>query len=306
VAVGTLAAELMGLGIARVDLPELARSLRVLRPSDFGALDADILRSALAIAFIASAETLLCAGAVDQMHAGPRTRYDQELAAQGAGNLICGLFGGLPMTGVIVRSAANVEAGAKTRRAAVLHGLWLLLAVLLLRTVLERVPTTCLAAVLVYTGYKLMDPRPLRELWRHGAGEVVIFAATFAVVVATDLCTGVLVGLGLSALKLLHTFSHLSVRLERSGSERRTVLRLEGAATFVRLPQLARALESVDPGTRLHVHFEGLSYIDHACLDLFMNWEKQHEATGGRLIIDWPGLTARFHARAPRRARRAA
>ena len=104
-----------------------------------------MLRSALAFAFIASAETLLCASAVDRMHRGPRTRFNRELAAQGVGNVICGVFGALPMTGVIVRSAANVEAGARTRLSAVLHGAWLLAFVSLAPGLLRLVPLTSLA-----------------------------------------------------------------------------------------------------------------------------------------------------------------
>jgi hypothetical protein len=101
--------------------------------------------------------------------------------------------------------------------------------------------------------------------------------------------------------KLLYRFSHLHVRLEPDAAGNRTVLYLEGSATFIRLPQLAQVLESVPTATELHVHFEGLDYIDHACLELLMAWEKQHEAMGGSLVIDWESLTARFHG-APRRA----
>jgi MFS superfamily sulfate permease-like transporter len=244
---------------------------------------------------VASAETLLCATAVDRMHQGPRTRYDRELAAQGVGNVLCGLLGALPMTGVIVRSAANVQAGAKTRASAVLHGLWLLLFVSLLPFVLELIPTSSLAAVLVYTGYKLVNPKAVRALWDYGKSEVAIYAATVGAIVVTNLLTGILVGVGLALAKLLYTFSHLAIRIEKDLERNRTVLYVEGAATFIRLPKLAAALESVPPSTELHVHFEQLSHIDHACLDLLINWEKQHEATGGSLVIDWETLTAKFH-----------
>src|SRR5262249_10896771 len=153
--------------------------------------------------------------AVDKMHRGARTQYDRELLAQGVGNVLCGLVGALPMTGVIVRSAANVEAGARTRLSAVLHGLWLLVFVALLAAVLERIPVCSLAAVLVYTGWKLMDFRAVRQLWAFGKGEALIYVVTVATVVGADLLTGVLVGVGLSVLKLAYVFSRLTVRLER-------------------------------------------------------------------------------------------
>src|SRR5262249_55005220 len=127
-----------------------------------------LLVAAASLAFIASAETLLSATAVDRMHQGPRCQYDRELIGQGIGNLVSGLVGGLPVTGVIVRSATNVEAGGRTRASAVLHGLWLLLFVSLCPFVLRWVPTSCLAALLVYTGCKLVSPKTIRALWGYG------------------------------------------------------------------------------------------------------------------------------------------
>ena len=175
-----------------------------------------------------------------------------------------------------------------------LHGAWLLAFVCLLPWVLEHIPTSSLAAVLVYTGYKLVNPQAVRTLWSFGKSEVLIYAVTVGTIVATDLLTGILVGLGLSVAKLVYTFSHLSARLEPDPERNRTVLYLEGAATFIRLPQLAQVLEAVPPSNELHVHFEQLTHIDHACLDLLVNWEKQHEATGGSLVVDWDTLTAKF------------
>jgi MFS superfamily sulfate permease-like transporter len=253
-----------------------------------------LLGAALSIAFIASAETLLSAAAVDQMHQGPRTRYDRELTAQGVGNFVSGVVGGLPLTGVIVRSAANVEAGARTNLSEILHGVWLLVFVCVFPFLLRTIPTASLAAVLVYTGYKLVDFKQARKLSAFGKSEVLIYLATAICIVVTDLLAGVLIGLGLSALKLLITFSRLSVSVKDEPEERRTVIRLEGTATFLRLPTLASALEAVPTDRELHVHFEELAYIDHACLDLLMNWEKQHRATGGTLVIDWGSLRARF------------
>jgi MFS superfamily sulfate permease-like transporter len=259
-----------------------------------GALQPDFLFLALQVAVVASAETLLCAAAVDQMHQGPRTKYDRELAAQGLGNMVCGLLSALPMTGVIVRSSANVHAGAKSRLSAILHGLWLLVFVVFFAYVLRLIPTSCLAAILVYTGYKLVDFKSMRALLRFGKGELIIYLGTMTTIVVKDLLTGVIFGIVLSMLKLLVTFARLRITVVPAPDGGRWTMHLKGSATFLRLPKLAEALDQVPPDAELHVHFEQLAYIDHACLDLLMNWEKQHEATGGRLVVDWDRLTARF------------
>lgn len=254
-----------------------------------------LLQSGIVVAVIASAETLLCATAVDQMQQWARTRYNKELWSQGIGNMVCGLLGALPMTGVIVRSSVNVHAGGRTRLSAILHGVWLLIFVAALGFVLRMIPTACLAGILVYTGYKLINPRNnLIELARYGRGEVAIYLATLTVIVVYDLLTGVLVGVALSGLKLLYTFSHLRTELQIDEEQRRATLYLEGTATFLRLPRLAAALERVPSDAELHADFQHLRYIDHACLELLMNWAKQHESIGGKLILDWESLHARF------------
>jgi MFS superfamily sulfate permease-like transporter len=272
--------------LSAIHLPSLA----VISPAGLTWL----IEAIVVMALIASAETLLCATAVDKMHGGQRTNYDRELIAQGVGNSICGLLGALPMTGVIVRSAANVQAGARTRKSAMLHGVWLLVFVCFLTPVLRLIPVACLAAVLVYTGYKLVDLRHLFELRRYGWSEVGIYLATLATIVATDLLTGVVVGIGLSAAKLLFTFAHLHTELRPEIHANRVRLGLSGAATFLRLPRLAAALEQVPANTELHVDLEHLHYIDHACLELLTNWAKQHQTAGGTLIIDWDSLHAQF------------
>ncbi len=269
--------------------PSLANLGRIFEPA--------VLIGAISVAFIASAETLLCATAVDAMHSGPRTKYDRELTAQGVGNTVCGLLGVLPMTGVIVRSGANVEAGAQTRASAVLHGIWLLLFVALIPWTLGYIPKATLAAVLVYTGYKLAYPKIVPALMKFGKAEVFIYAITIATIVSTDLLKGVVTGLVLSLLKLLYAFSHLTVRKEEDPSQNRVDLHFDGSATLVRLPILARALEALQPGTNVHVHLGELDYVDHACLDLLTNWEKQHKATGGSLTMDWATLEGKYHDR---------
>ena len=208
--------------------------------------------------------------------------------------MLCGVLGVLPLTGVIVRSGANVQAGGRTRLSTILHGLWLLLFAVVFTFVLRLIPVACLAAILVYTGCKLVNIKAIRELGKYGKGEVAVYIVTLVVIVVIDLLTGIVLGLGLAVVQLIYRFTNLTIRVERDTERNRTTLYLKGAATFLRLPKLAQALQAVPPNTELHVHFEDLGHIDHACLDLLMKWEKQHEATGGSLVIDWESLTAKF------------
>lgn len=302
VAVAAVAAFIWSLPVLYVETPDNLWS--AIRLPSFGVLQgghlAGLIEAIVVMALIASAETLLCATAVDKMHGGPRTNYDRELVAQGVGNSICGLVGALPMTGVIVRSAANVHAGAKSRKSAMLHGVWLLVFVCFLTPVLRTIPVAALAAVLVYTGYKLVNVKHITELRQYGWSEVGIYLATLVSIIATDLLTGVIVGIALSSAKLLYTFAHLHTELQHDARTNRSQLALHGAATFLRLPRLAATLEKVPANAELHVDLEHLHYIDHACFDLLMNWAKQHEATGGRLVVDWNSLHAQFRDEAAR------
>jgi len=298
IVIATALAAFLAVPILYVEIPDnLASDIRF--PSWTLIKDADwsaVFQSGLLIAIVASAETLLCATAVDQMHSGSRTKYDRELVAQGVGNSVCGILGALPMTGVIVRSSANVQAGGQTRASAIMHGAWLLVFVAGLAFLLRMIPTAALAAMLVYTGYKLINPMSILALKKYGWGEVAIFLATVCTIVVTDLLTGVIVGVVLAALKLLHGFSKLDTKLTVDSETKVSTLQINGAATFIRLPVLANRLETVPRGSELHVDFEHLNYIDHACLDLLMNWAKQHETTGGKLVIDWNTLHARFRS----------
>jgi len=206
--------------------------------------------------------------------------------------MLCGFLGALPMTGVIVRSSANVEAGAKTRASAILHGAWLLAFVAALPVVLRMIPTASLAAILVYTGFKLVNPANVRTLAGYGRMPVVIYAATLFGIVATDLLTGVLLGVGLSVARLVYNVTHLDLRTEIAGS--RVDLYLGGSATFVGLPKLAAALDEVPAGSELHVHVEKLTHIDHACLDALHNWEKQGEKSGSSLTMEWAEVARKY------------
>lgn len=294
----TTAAYFGGLSIQRVDVPSNLFDVMIFPTVDRFVqtlVTPGLLMSAVALAFIASAETLLSASAVDKMHSGPRTRYNRELFAQGVGNSICGFLGALPMTGVIVRSGANVQAGAKTRLSTILHGIWLLAFVVAFPTLLAMIPTAGLAAILVYTGYRLVDVAHIRRLAEYGKTEVLIYVATVAAIVSIDLIAGILIGLGLSLAKLLYTISHLKLDLTHDEANRRATLVMEGSATFLVLPKLAAALEKVPQGTELHLEIEKLDYIDHACLDLLGAWEASQKSSGGGLVVEWSHLNGRYH-----------
>jgi MFS superfamily sulfate permease-like transporter len=174
---------------------------------------------------------------------------------------------------------------------------WLLLFAAVLPFTLSYIPVASLAAVLVFTGYKLAYPKAVPELLKFGKSEVAIYLVTIVMIVASNLLEGVLIGLGLSLLKLLQAFSHLAIKWDEDIINNRTHLHLKGAATLIRLPKLAAALDEIRPGAEVHIHFEDLDYIDHACLDLLTNWEKQHVLTGGTLEIEWEELSSKFHQR---------
>lgn len=281
-----------GIGVERVKVSaNLADALRPIGWPDWEVLSLGLVwKAALAFAVIASAETLLCAVAVDGRHTGPRTKFDRELVAQGVGNVVCGSVGALPMTGVIVRSSVNVDAGARTRLSTILHGVWLLLFVALLPGLLGRIPTAALAAVLVYTGWNLLNLPGLYAMWKESRGEALIFAATAGAIVSADLLVGVGLGVALSALKLLLRFSRLRVRRVDDPEAGRVHLYLEGAATFLRLPVLAQVLETVPRGQQLHVHLDRGQFVDYAVLHLLRTFQRQYELTGGALHVDWDRL----------------
>lgn len=295
IALVTIGVMLFGIQVKHVNVSNnLFSAVNVLTIESLGNwLNLSVVGSAVALCFVASAQTLLCATAVDRMHNGERAEYNKELMAQGVGNSICGLIGALPMSGVIVRSSANINAGAKTRASSILHGAWILGLVVLAPFILNRIPTTALAAILVYVGFKLLSPKAVRELHQFGWQEVAIFFATLVGIVATNLLTGVLLGLGLALLKLLYMFSHLETQVHDESRPNEMTISLIGAATFVRLSTLASVLESAEAGDMVKLDIDRMWYIDHACLDLISDWRKQHISRGGQIIVNWEELQRR-------------
>jgi len=295
VVIATTIATVYRLPIQYVDVPgSLLEAIQLPTPASFPRLiQASVLIDAMVIAFIASTESLLSAVAVDRLHTGPRTNFDRELTAQGIGNIICGFLGALPMTGVIARSSVNVEAGAKTRLSTMLHGLWLLILVIAAPSLLKIIPISSLAAILVFTGYKLIEVEHIRQLRNYGRFPLGIFFATLITIVVTDLITGVFIGILLTGILLIHKMSVLNIEIIKHENNRRIDIHLQGAATFIRLPKLANILELVPPEKELHVYLQDLAYIDHSCLDLLSMWAKQQEKMGSTLTMQWDRLIER-------------
>jgi MFS superfamily sulfate permease-like transporter len=284
-----------GVGVKTVDVPSnLFAAVSLPTWESLSALSQPaLLVAAFTFALIASAETLLSAAAVDRMHNGARTHYDRELTAQGIGNMLCGLLGALPMTGVIVRSAANVQAGSATRMATILHGGWLLVFAMLLPWLMRMTPVACLAGILVYTGIKMVNIKQINSLAAYGRGTAVIYLVTTLAIVATDLLTGVLIGFALSLVRLAVQSSQLKVGLDKHEEPGTALLQLDGSATFLKVPALARTLERVPPNTRLLLEVDRLNHVDQACLELLTDWGRNASARGCELVVDWHALHRR-------------
>ncbi|GGU11901.1 SulP family inorganic anion transporter [Streptomyces lateritius] len=280
VLLATVTALVFGLPVATVEVEGL---LGVIQPPGSGAFgelaSPAIWGTIVAFALIASAESLFSAAAVDRLHDGPRTQYDKEMIAQGAGNTICGALGALPMTAVIVRSSANVAAGAKTKASRVLHGVWLLLFAAALPSALALIPIPALAGILIHAGWKLIPFRQTAALWRSHRGEALILAVTAVSIVAVNMFEGVLIGLALSVVKTAWDASHTKLEVIDKGAGPVQVY-LSGNATFLRLPKILDSLEALPQDRPIELDLTGLHHLDHACRTALENWAERHSEAG--------------------------
>ncbi|MFE6620122.1 SulP family inorganic anion transporter [Streptomyces sp. NPDC057740] len=290
VGVGIAVAALPGVDVKTLQVGNLLASVRVPGAEQFAGLaEPAILTSILTFTVIASAESLFTAAAVDRMHSGARTRYNTELIAQGAGNTVAGVLGALPVTAVVARSSANVQAGAKTRISRTLHGLWLLAFALLLPQVLALIPISVLAGVLVHSGWKLFAPGEFPKMWRQDRGEFMVMTTTTLVIVATALLEGVLIGLAagivLAALRMSRTV--IGQHVEDDTAK----VVMAGNATFLRLPQVIEALEAAAASGRPRIRLDltGVTHLDHACRNQVEEFTAQQRGLGLRVELLMPG-----------------
>jgi MFS superfamily sulfate permease-like transporter len=268
-------ASIMSFPIAFVSIPaNLFDEINFINANSFDGFSMYMLISALALAFVASAESLLCVNAVDRL-TNTKSDYNREIMAQGLGNMVAGLVGALPLTGVIVRSSANIESGGKTRGAAIMHGFWLLLLVFLLPQILEFVPIAALAGILIFTGIKLLDLPALPKLILEDRKDGLVFLLTVGLITAADLLTGVIAGFVVSLVMLGLDIIKLDV--ETQNNEDESKLKLQGKATFLHIPKITKELDRVVQvkSKRYVVDMSGIQYLDKVIEAEVSNWEQE-------------------------------
>ncbi|QDY80905.1 SulP family inorganic anion transporter [Streptomyces qinzhouensis] len=293
VMLGCVVAALPGFEVKKVAFGNMLDAVNIPGFGDISGLaDPKVLMMVVTFTIIASAESLFSAAAVDRMHTGPRTHYNKELFAQGVGNTVSGALGAMPLTAVIVRSAANVNAGARTKISRILHGVWLLGFGLLLPGLLGLIPVSVLAGVLLHAGWKLFNPPSFVKMWKKDRGEGLVMFVTTGAIVATDLLDGVLGGLAVAVVLTALRMSHMTLRTTKNGDS--ATLELKGNATFLRLPKLIDALDTLAGSARVVVDGRGISHLDMACQAQLEEWaDQRRKSGGGEVELLLPGSGAR-------------
>lgn len=250
-----------------------------LRFPDFSKIaNTEVLTVAFTIAFVASLETLLSIEAVDKLDPLKRsTPLNRELIAQGIGNSVAGLLGGLPLTAVIVRGATNVSSGAKTKMSAIFHGSLLLISVLLIPGAMNKIPLASLAAILIMVGYKLAKVKLFKDMYKAGWNQFTPFIATVAAIILTDLLKGVLIGMGVSIVFILVNATkdliYSTEKMTKSGTMQQLVLSEQ--VTFLNKAHLNEFFNSIKPGMSVWVDASQTRYIEQDCLEILQNFKNR-------------------------------
>jgi carbonic anhydrase len=279
IVVATIVSLVLPFRVSRIELDGSvleALQLPAIPEGNWGA----VVLGIITVTLITSVQSLLTAVSIDRMHHGPRTDFNRELIGQGASNIVSGAIGGLPVAGVIVRSAANVTAGAKTRASSIMHGFWILLFALPFAELVEQIPTAALAGLLIVIGIQLLQPAHIETASK--TGDLTIYLVTVGAVVFLNLLHGVMIGLVLAIALTGWRVIRTKIEAKPAGDEWRVVV--EGACTFLALPRLTRVLASVPERTTVTVHLL-VSYLDHAAHQAIRDWQQQHHATGGTVQI---------------------
>ncbi|MFE3790972.1 SulP family inorganic anion transporter [Streptomyces goshikiensis] len=294
VATATAFAALAGLSLPRVDLPSW-RSHALPGLPEGPVLG--LIAAVLTITLVGSVESLLSSVATDKLIASergtdnrpPRADLNRELRGQGAANIVSGALGGLPITGVAVRSVANVKSGAASRKSAMFHGLWVLLAAGLLAPVLDLIPLAALAALVMAVGVQMVSITHLRSVTRHR--EALVYATTIVGVVLGGVLEGVAIGIAVAVALALYRLTRTRITVEVLDGVHRVWA--HGQLTFLAVPRLSRVLNQIPHEAPAVVELDG-SFMDHAAYETLQDWQDSHLAHGGSVEV-----TGRSGARIP-------
>jgi MFS superfamily sulfate permease-like transporter len=241
----------------------------------------EIWKNGLIIGLLASLETLLCIEAIDKLDKRNRiTPVNRELIAQGIGNMTCGILGAIPITAVVVRGAANVDAGARTKLSAFTHGLFLLMAVMFFPFLLNKIPYASLSAILLITGYNLSKPKLFRNMWSLGWKQFIPFILTILIILTTDLLIGVSIGLLISVYFIVQNnfkAEYNIVKTIHNGMETEYI-KLNTNVTFLNKVKLREALDEVPEGSVLTIDGSECNFIDYDILEIISEYgNKAHD-----------------------------
>lgn len=241
----------------------------------------EVYKIALTIAIVASLETLLSVEAVDKFSPyRKRTRKNRELFAQGIGNVLAGLVGGLPVTSVIVRSSANVTAKASSKLSTIFHGFWLFLAIVFIPSYLSYIPLASLSAILLFVGYELATPKLFKKMWNQGSHQFIPFIVTILAIIFTDLLKGIGIGFMITFFFILRSYGRKSIVLIHEGND--YLIRFMKDTSFFQKPFFAKMLEAIPDGANVLIDGSGHVAIDHdiiVMLEEFLEFAHEREIT---------------------------
>ena len=228
--------------------------------------------TAFTIALVASLETLLCVEATDKLDPRKRvTPTNRELLAQGTGNIVSGLIGGLPITQVIVRSSANIQSGGKTKSSAIIHGFLLLISLIIIPTLLNKIPLSVLAAVLFIVGYKLAKPQLFATIYKQGWKQFVPFIITVLGIIFTDLLVGIGMGLAVGIVIILiknYQNSHFLHIEKKNDDIEKVKMTLAEEVTFINKGAILKELEQIAPDTKLEINVKNTRFLDYDIIEI--------------------------------------
>ncbi len=248
----------------------------------------EIWKTAVIIAFVASLETLLSIEAIDKLDPYNRiTPQNRELVAQGTGNIVSGLLGGLPITAVIVRSSANAEAGAKTVLSSFAHGIWLFIAIMFAIPLLNLIPYCVLAVILVRTGYNLAKPKMIVSVYKQGREQFLPFIVTVTAVLFTDLLIGVLIGVAYALYFLMkHTYrAGFTIKERKEGETVHFTIELALNVSFINKKRFLEMLDQIPASSEVEIIGSDSVYIDYDILEIFHDFKSKAQQKNIKLVM---------------------